>query len=243
MTIIRIFALSWAAFIVASIGPACAQEVVVSGAWRAGAPPPNPNAVPVTQLPSVIGLRRPADFVIQAVRVVGDTRDETTRRRELCATVLTTIRAARQAGIDVASGQDLLEPLTEATHCLLPMSGAGRPDTDQVTFLLKVPVIPGVTLVSAAERIAAFVKQVLPSGRTSIEISGGPALSVVNPDQYRGQIIDLIAADAAATRARFGPGNGVQVTGLDRAVQWRRTGPTEVMLYLPGGYTIVPAQP
>ncbi|HEX7931214.1 MAG TPA: TonB-dependent receptor, partial [Sphingomicrobium sp.] len=64
--------------------------------------------------------------------------------------------------------------------------------------------------------------------------------SVVNPEQYRGTIIDLIAKDTAETSARFGSGYGVEVTGLDRPVQWKRTGLTEVQLFLPSATTVRP---
>jgi len=73
-----------------------------------------------------------------------------------------------------------------------------------------------------------------------METQGDLTLSVVSPDQYRGQIIDLIAADAAASAAKFGPGYGVQVSGLDRPVEWARASLTEVALYLPASYTVRP---
>jgi len=63
---------------------------------------------------------------------------------------------------------------------------------------------------------------------------------VVNPDQYRPQIIDLIAADSAATSAKFGPSYGVEVRGLDRPVEWARASLTEVFLYLPSAYVVRP---
>ena len=63
-------------------------------------------------------------------------------------------------------------------------------------------------------------------------------LSMIRPDQYRAQIIDLIAADAAASAAKFGPNYGVDVSGLDRPVEWTRAGPLDVFLYLPAAYVV-----
>jgi hypothetical protein len=241
MTLLRMLALPMALLVAVPAVPAAAQEFLVTGQWRTGAPRPSSNAPTLAQLPSVIGLKRQADFIVQEVAVSGDTRDAATREREVYATVLATIRLARQSGLEVATDRDVLVPLTEATHRQLALNGTGRPDTSRAVFLIKLPVGPGVTLDAATARVSAFVKQVNAIGRTEVALSGGPSLSIVDPDRYRGQIVDLIAADAAAMVARFGPNQGVQVTGLDRAVQWQRTGPTEVTLYLPGGYTIVPA--
>ena len=58
---------------------------------------------------------------------------------------------------------------------------------------------------------------------------GTLTLSIVAPDQYRGQILDLIAADARAIAARFGPDYAVEARGLDRPVEWRRASSTEVV--------------
>jgi hypothetical protein len=63
---------------------------------------------------------------------------------------------------------------------------------------------------------------------------------VVNPEQYRSAIIDLVARDTAATSAKFGAGYGVEVTGLDKPVQWKRASLTEVQLFLPSNSTTRP---
>ncbi|WP_448660388.1 TonB-dependent receptor [Sphingomonas sp. CJ99] len=233
--------LSSLAVIAMDAAPVFAQEVLVSGQYRRGYAVASPNVSAPTQLPSVIGLRRNADFVVQSVILTGDTRDAETRLQELQATVLAAIAQAQRSGLQLAVGTEVLEPLTQANHRQLLLGTTGRPDTVQTTVQVKVPLTTGMTLNDTGERIAAFVKAVKPVGRTTIAVSGDPALSVLEPDQYRGQIVDLIAADAKAMSARFGPGHGVQVTGLDRPVQWRRTGATEVMLYLPGWYLVVPA--
>jgi hypothetical protein len=70
--------------------------------------------------------------------------------------------------------------------------------------------------------------------------AGDLTLSVVGPDQYRGRIVDLIAADARATAAKLGPDYGVEASGLERPVEWSRASLTEVFLYLPYRYTVVP---
>lgn len=179
-----------------------------------------------------------ADFAVQTVRVSGDTRDREARRSELRSTIRAMITAADKAGIELATGDYILESLTPANYEALPFSGDGRPDTDVTTFLAKVRLTPGLTVTTARDRIARFVASVSKTGRTQVGVLGEISLSVVDPDQYRGAIIDLIAADATASAARFGGGAGVDVSGLDRPVEWARAGPTDVFLFLPASYVV-----
>ena len=60
-------------------------------------------------------------------------------------------------------------------------------------------------------------------------------------NQYRAAIVDLVAADARAMAVRLGPAYAVQADGLDQAVLWSRASLTEVYLYVPYRYSIVPA--
>ena len=93
-------------------------------------------------------------------------------------------------------------------------------------------------IAAAKAQIGHFVDAVAKTGRSTLTVMGEPTLSVVNPDQYRGQIADLIAADAATMKVKFGPDYGVNVSGLDRPVEWARAGPVDVVLYLPSTYTV-----
>ena len=92
----------------------------------------------------------------------------------------------------------------------------------------------------AEAKIAAFVKAVKPVGRALMETSDDLTFSVVAPDQYRGAIADIIAADAKAMAAKLGDGYGVEIEGLNRPVEWARSGLSEVLLYIPYKLVIVP---
>lgn len=233
MTIARLIAVS----ILALAAPVVAQEVIVT---TSRADVVNASGGYGLILPSrpVIALRRPADFIVMSVKVAGDTRDMKQRRDEMLATSRAAISAASKAGVELSIGEYLLVPLTVANSGNLSFSRDGRPDTDQTNFFAKVRVGAGIDLQTARERIARFVASVRPTGRTTIEVRGEPTLSMIQPDQYRAQIIDLIAADATVSAAKFGPTYGVDVAGLDRPVEWTRAGPIDVFLYLPAAYTV-----
>jgi hypothetical protein len=190
-----------------------------------------------------VGLRRLADYAVQEVRVTGDTRDQAKRRNEIYEMIRGAIAlAAKRPGIELATGEMIVEPLTAANYRNLALTGDGRPDAERTTFLLKTKLGPGVDAKAALDRIAAFIKEVPTVGRAEMKENDDLTLSVVNPDQYRGQIVDLVAADARATAAKLGPDYGVDAKGLDRPVEWSRASLTEVFLYVPYTYSVVPVR-
>ncbi|HMJ93900.1 MAG TPA: TonB-dependent receptor [Allosphingosinicella sp.] len=189
----------------------------------------------------LIGLRRTADFAVQYVSVAGDTREMNPRREEIFAMVRGAIALAGARGVELATGQLVVEPLTLANYRDLPLLGDGRPDSERVSFLIKTS-LKGSDGKAALDRIEAFIKAVPTVGRAQMQKGGDLTLSVVGPDQYRGQIIDLVSADARATAARLGPDYAVSASGLDRPVEWARATLTDVFLYVPYNYTILPKQ-
>lgn len=224
----------------ACASPALAQdeEIIVTGSriqrdedGILSSPKPGPTMM----------LRRTADFAVQPVRVVGDTRDETKRREEIYAMLKGAIALAPKYGVELATGDYLVEPLTLANYKNLVLGeDEERDDAEGAGFLVKTRLAPGMDAKTALDRITKFVKAVPAVGRAEFVTQGDLTLSVVSPDQYRGAIIDLIAADAAKATAKFGPNYAVTVNGLDRPVEWTRAGLTEVSLYLPSSYSVVP---
>jgi hypothetical protein len=229
-----------AAFLLAAFAPAMAQdltgeEIVVTGSRR--------EADDYDASIPAVGLRRTADYAIQEVVVAGDTRETEKRREEIFQMVRGALElAAKRPGIELATGEMIVEPLTLANYRNLPLTNDNRPDTDRTNFLVKTRLTAGTDTKAALERIAAFVKAVPTVGRAEMRSSGDLTLSVVGPDQYRGQIVDLVAADARATAARLGPDYAVDAKGLDRPVEWARASLTEVFLYVPYSYSVVPAR-
>lgn len=229
-----------AATMLSAAMPSLAQEMIVTASRRGPGEYGNSgyvNGVVTTQR-SIITLKRAADYVVQPVRLTGDTRDATARMDDINATLRNMIGGAGKAGVELATGDYVVEPLTLNNYRNLSYGGDGRPDTSMTTFLVKVKLAPGMDLAAAKAQIKRFIDSVTKVGRSTLTASGDPTLSVVNPDQYRGQIADLIAADAAAMKVKFGPDYGVNVTGLDRPVEWARAGPTDVFLFLPSAYIV-----
>jgi hypothetical protein len=228
--------LALAAGLVGAAAPALAQEVLVTG-QRRGGEAGYYGGIVATSRP-VVALKRTADYGVQSVHVVGDERDKDKRRSDLKATIRAIIGAAAKQGFELATGDYVLQPLTLANYETLYFSGDGRPDTDRAQFLIKLKLAPGMAEKTADERIKAFYESVTKTGRTVIRPDGRLTLSVTNPDQYRGQIIALIAEDSAMAAGKFGGESGVDVSGLDRPVEWARAEETNVFLFLPASYVI-----
>lgn len=224
--------------LVSAAAPAFAQEVVVTGSRRGAYLNAETGSAPSSR--PIINLKRTADYAVQIVRIVGDTRDEAKRRDEIYSMLQGAIGLAAKQGVELSVGDYIVEPLTMANYKNVTLSYGGRSDTEQATFLVKTRLVEGMDAKTALDRMTKFIKAVPAVGRAELEPIGSMTLSVVSPDQYRTQIIKLIAADAATTMAEFGPGYAVQVTGLDRPVEWARASLTEVFLYLPAAYTIRP---
>ena len=188
----------------------------------------------------VIGLRRLADYAVQEVAIVGDTRDAAKRNAEIYAMLKNAIELAqRRGGIELATGELIVEPLTLANYEDLALGSDGRPDTGRASFLVKVRLTDGATAKAAVERIAAFIKDVPTVGRAEMRATDDLTLSIIGPDQYRGAVADLVAADARDMSRRIGEGYSVEVRGLDRPIEWTRASLTEVFLYVPYSYTVL----
>lgn len=187
----------------------------------------------------VVGLRRQADAAVLSFSVNSDTREEATRRQEIYTVLLSLIDKAAASGLELVYGGAQLNPVTRANYTDLPHVWGGRVDTSKVDLMVKAPLSGSV--IAAQERLKAFVKSAKGSGRATVDGGDGTiVLTVVNPDQYRDQIVSLVADDARHNAALFGPEFTFNLTGIDGQVAWSQVSTTEIFLYIPYRYTIVP---
>lgn len=223
--------------------PAMAQdetqlnEIVVTGSRINRDYNPVPVVVPVVTVP------RRADNLIVSIWAVNDTREATGRREELTSTLRSMARAAASQP-DIALSIQVDGQLVAFTEDMVSSLTLGidddRSDTSTASLIVKTPIRPGDTLDSASARIVRFVARIEKSGRSLVNINGGWQLSIVNPAQYRPVVLDAIAADAAATSARFGPGYAVEVQGMANTLTWVQSGPLDLSLFIPYQMSITP---
>jgi len=187
----------------------------------------------------LVGFQRQADYLLQPVRITGDTRDAKQRVEEVYQTIAGFLRAANAQGFTVAYGDVVTTDVTSANLRDLPLTNAGRPDTSGIT-LFATTKLAEMNVATAQSRLAALLKGFRPVGRALVENGGSPSLSIVGPDRHRPQIAEAVAKDAARMAALFGEGYAVEVTGLEGTVQWQRRGTTDLFLYIPYRLTITP---
>lgn len=195
-------------------------------------PGPQGGAIPV------IGLKRRADYLAMQVSFTSDSRDGLVRRQEIHAMLLDALGKAEKSGLELTTGNTVLAQLTRDNYQNIPFQWAGREDTSKADILVTVPLTGNPK--DAENRIDSFLRSLERPGRgTVLKTSGARMLAVRNPKQYRSAIVQLIAEDARANAAMFGPDYRVAVDGIDKAVQWSQVNETEVFLYLPYSYRIV----
>jgi hypothetical protein len=186
----------------------------------------------------VVGLRRQADGMVMNLTITSDTRDADTRKREIHTALLAAMDRAAAAGFQLVSGSAQLERVTKQNYVDLPLNPAGRIDTSRVDLLVKGKLEGSAAAMK--DRLKAFIGSLKGNGRATVETSEGTSLSINNPDQYRDQIIAMIAENLRHSAAIFGPNFTFNISGIDGQVMWSQASPTEVFLYIPYRYTIYP---
>lgn len=218
--------------------PVAAQEKAAPGLGEVVVTANRLNARYAQQDRPVVGLRRQADSAVMTISISSDSRDEATRKKEIYAMLQSAMDRAATAGVELVTGNFELVPVTKANYQELPLVWAGRPDTSRVDIMVKVKLAGSTT--AAEKRIEDYVKSIPKSGRGAVDRTGSLTLTIIDPDQYRQAIVELVAADARRQAAVFGSDYAVQVSGIDGQLFWSQISGTEVFLYIPYRYTIVP---
>ncbi|MDZ4307727.1 TonB-dependent receptor [Allopontixanthobacter sp.] len=187
-----------------------------------------------------VGLRRTADFLVQKVTISGDTRDPKQRASEIRIMLNEAVKRAGIAGVELAFGEYILTPLSIANVDELTLMNDNRPDSQRVSFLVKARLSDAQSGIAAQKRIADYIESVPENGRAQMDGSGDASLSVVGPDSFRLQITAAIAEDANRLTTQMGENYAVEVEGLNKPVQWARSGPSEVFLFIPYKLTVLP---
>jgi hypothetical protein len=219
------------AFVIA-IGPsagAFAQgsigEVVVTGSRVMG---DDYSTIPA------VSIEKRADFLVQRVRLTNDTRAIDGRRTELYQMIRDFVNdAAKRPNVALGFGDDFLVPITAKDYEIPLSPGAKRPDTTSTEFYVKRALGPADDVAQALRELTTFIAKARMSGRTEIEPLYEVALSIVDPEKYRYEIISQIAADAKRLQGAVGVGCKVDISGLSGRVSWQRSDVSQLMLYTP----------
>jgi hypothetical protein len=200
-------------------------EIVVTGSRISGDD--------YSQIPTVTVEKR-ADFLVQQISLTNDTRAEDARRKELYQAIRDLLTdAAKKPGIALGYGEEFLIPITLQDY-EIPLDSSGkRPDTSTTELYVKLALGQNDDVTKALGVLAAFISKARVSGRTEIEPQDEVALSVVNPERYRYEIIAQISADAKKLQTAIGSQCRVSISGLSNRVSWQRSDVSQLTLYIP----------
>lgn len=190
-------------------------------------------------IPHIVLVRR-ATQVISTLTVACDTRDKAQRLTELKDTLSALVRSA--GGKNIAFGvtkNDVVRDLDERMFDDLIGTGS-RPDTSQLFLTIRTNVVDSDTLEDAIERIRTFVDKATRIGRSEITLSGGWDLILLSPERNRDELMKRIVDDAKRTADLLGPTTGITIEGLQKPIEWYRSGPLELSLYIPHSLVVAP---
>jgi hypothetical protein len=200
-------------------------EIVVTGSRISGED--------YSRMPAVT-IEKRADFLVQEIRLTNDTRDAIARRKELYQTIRDLVAdASKKPGMALGYGDEFLIPIT-AQDYEIPLSSSGqRPDTSYTHLYVKVALEPNDDVSKALQMLTSFIAKARVTGRTEIDPEDDLALSLVNPERYRYEIIEQISADAKRLQAAIGSQCRVAISGLSNRVSWQRSDISQLTLYIP----------
>jgi hypothetical protein len=200
-------------------------EIVVTGSRVSG---DDYSGIPA------ITLERRADFLVQQIRLTNDTRAADARRKELYQTIRDLLAdATKKPGMALGYGDEFLIPITSENYEIPLQSVGQRPDTSSTELYVKVALGSNDDVSKALSALSAFISKARVTGRTEIQPQEDVALSIVNPERYRFEIITQISADAKKLQNAVGSQCRVGISGLSNRVSWQRSDISQLTLYIP----------
>ncbi len=186
-----------------------------------------------------ITLKRKADFLVQEVGFVNDSRSPELRKKEIFDSIGAFLAAARKSKeIELSYGEDFLLPVDLTDDSLQLINDRSRVDTNYLDIYVKSSVTDSTPVKDQISKLRAFISNQKLSGRTEIEPRGDIGLSIVGPEQYRYEILRKITDENGRIREILGEGCSITVGGLEGRVTWERTSVDELTLYIPYGTEI-----
>jgi hypothetical protein len=217
--------------------PVAAQdEIIVTGTRIARANSFDGGA------PGVTYIRR-GDFMLLEVQIESDAREATERLSEIGSTIEAFLKASKNDSsieMSILESGTTVRKLTQ-TNYFQGITRGGRPDTSIARIRVKTAIPEEVeNSAELATKLSRFVDQIEETGRITISANGETSVSVVDPFQYRDEVVQSIVAEINAITKALGPEYVAIIKGLDRQVYWDRKGDIELAFSLPYSYEIIP---
>lgn len=199
------------------------EEIVVTGMRSDG----------YGEMPAVT-IKKPADFLVQEIRLVNDSRSPDLRKKEILSTIDAMLkRASANKRIALSYGDGFLEPVNLNDESLQIIEDKRRADTSIIDIFVKTTLAAGDNTKERIAELRKFITDARLTGRTEIEPLGDIGLSIVDPERYRYGILEKIAQENARMIQAMGGKCRIKLAGLEGRVQWERTDVAELTLFIP----------
>lgn len=190
-----------------------------------------------------LNLVKRGDFLLLGVTIESDAREVSERMSELSDTIEAFLKAAdadETIDLSIIESGSTVRRLTQSNY-IQGVSYGGRPDTSVARMRVKT-AIPDKVENSAelATKLSRFVDGIEETGRITISTNGETSVSVVDPYQYRGEVVAKIVDEINSITDALGPEYVAIIKGLDRQVYWDRQGDIDLAFSLPYTYEIIP---
>lgn len=183
-----------------------------------------------------VTIRKDADFLVQNIRLVNDSRSPELRKSEIIGTINNLIKSSKKVkGIEISYGEGFLEPIKLNDESLELLEDRNKSDTSYINIFVKVAFNKKEEAKEQIENLRKFIENAKLEGRTLVEEKGDIGLSIVKPQQYRYEIIQAISEENRKMKEIVGEKCQVSVKGLEGRVLWERVSVGELMLYI--GYS------
>jgi hypothetical protein len=180
-----------------------------------------------------IALKKKADFLVQGVKLINDSRSPELRKTEIIESIKNLISAASKIkGIELSYGENFLVPVNLNDDSLELIEDRKITDTSYVNISIKVAINTDKSAKLQIAELKKFVKSAKLVGRTELDARGDIGLSLINPEKYRYAILSLIATENKKLKQTFGESCKVVNDGLASRVEWDRTAVDELVLFI-----------
>ncbi len=185
-----------------------------------------------TEMPSVT-YKKKADFLVQSVQLINDSRSPELRKNEIIQTIKNLISASKKIkGIELSYGEGFLVPVNLDDDALQIIDDKKSSDTSRINISIKIAVTEKEPAKVKIEELKKFLKNASLVGRTLLEERGDIGLSIVNPEQYRYEVLSLIAKENNKLKEALGSSCSTESDGVSGRVEWDRTAVDELVLFI-----------
>lgn len=199
--------------------------------------------VNVNDLPGVRLIRK-GDSLLMAVKVINDSIEPNRRRQELRQTLANMLKAAeadKTIEVSVVDTEGYVALVNSVDQNVDILGSGAQRGMSHIDIRLKTAIpeesIDGQALV---KHLRDFVKSTETVGRTVVNATGKVDISILNPEQYRAEVIKLITAEIKLITTELGTDYKVVLEDLEKPMDWRRVGIVDVELYIPYRFRIIP---